>query len=148
MYLLNISQIFNFRFGRNKPLIAAIGVEVVAGVGASFMENFWMFTTLRFLIGTGVGGTLVCGFVYAIESVGTQYRDIASILHHIPFNIGYVALPAFGYFFRDFSDFQLAISLTAVFFLSYFLIPESQRWLLAAKKTEKAIEVLHCIARV
>lgn len=119
------------------------------GIAAAFMTDFWAFTFLRFLVGMSVGGTMVCGFVIIMESIGTQYRDVVSALYQAPFNMGHMLLPVFGYFFRDYSDFQLGVSIPAIVLLSYFfLVPESPRWLIAVKKTDKAITILERMAQV
>lgn len=86
---------------------------------------------------------MVTGFVIVMEFVGSQYRDVISAMYQVPFNVGLMLLPLFGYFLRDYTYFQLGISLPAVVLLSYFcLIPESPRWLIAMKKTDKAIIII------
>ncbi|KAI5646027.1 sugar transporter domain-containing protein [Phthorimaea operculella] len=137
------------RFGRKRPLLVAVVIQVTAGVAAAYIPEFWTFTFFRFLVGASVGGTMVTGFVIVMEFVGTKYRDVISALYQVPFNLGHMLLPVFGYFFRDFSDFQLAISIPSVILLSYFvLVPETPRWLIAVKRTDDAINVLERVAKV
>lgn len=124
-------------------------IQVVAGISAAFIPEFWTFTFVRLLVGMSVGGTMVTGFVIIMESVGTQNRDVISAMYQVPFNFGHMLLPVFGYFLRDFSNFQLGISVTAIILLSYFiLIPESPRWLVAVKRTDEAIITLQRIAKM
>lgn len=125
----------------------AVVIQVAAGIGAAYMPDYWSFTFLRFLVGASVGGTMVTTFVILMEFVGTEYRQIISALYQVPFNLGHMLLPVFGYFLRDFRDFQLAISVTAIVLLSYFFyVPETPRWLIAAKRTDEAITVLERVA--
>ncbi|XP_047025294.1 organic cation transporter-like protein [Helicoverpa zea] len=137
------------RFGRKYPLLVAVVIQLSCGVAAAYVPDFWTFTFLRFFVGMSVGGTMVTGFVIVMEFVGTQYRDVISALYQVPFNLGHMLLPVFAYFFRDYSDFQLSISVPVIVLLSYFfLIPETPRWLLAVKRTEEAINVLERVAKV
>lgn len=138
-----------FRFGRKKPLLVAVVIQVSMGVVAAYVPDFWTFTFVRFLIGMSVGGTMVTGFVMVMEFVGTKYRDVISALYQVPFNLGHMLLPIFGYYFRDYEKFQLAISIPAVILLAYFfLIPETARWLIAVKRTDEAIVILERVAKV
>lgn len=62
--------IFVFRYGRRKPLVAAVILEVIVGAGIAFCTHLWLFTILRFLVATAAGGTLVTGFVTVVEIIG------------------------------------------------------------------------------
>lgn len=129
-------------------MLLGVVMQVSMGIGAAYAPDYWTFTILRFIVGMSVGGTMVTGFVIVMETVGTQYRDTISALYQVPFNLGHMLLPVFGYFFRDFSVFQLAISVPGVILLSYFIvIPESPRWLIAVRRTDQAIDILERIAK-
>ncbi|CAH0719944.1 unnamed protein product, partial [Brenthis ino] len=137
------------RFGRKKPLLVAVVIQVLMGIIAAYVPEFWTFTFVRFLIGMSVGGTMVTGFVMVMEFVGTKYRDLISALYQVPFNLGHMLLPVFGYYFRDFTSFQLAISIPSIILLAYFfLLPETARWLIAVKRTDEAIVILERVAKV
>lgn len=108
-----------------------------------------MFTLFRFIVGVSVGGTMVIGFVIIMEFIGPEYREVVSALYQIPFNLGAMLLPVISYNFRTFRDFQLGISLpTAIFFIYFYFLPETPRWLLAKHQTERAIEILTHTATV
>lgn len=124
-------------------------MQIAAGVAAAYVPEFWTFTFLRFLIGASVGGTMVTGFVIVMEFVGTKYRDVVSVVYQIPFNLGHMLLPVFGYFYRDYSEFQMAISVpVAILLMYFFLVPETPRWLIAMKRTDEAIKSLERVAKV
>lgn len=127
----------------------AIVIQLSAGVVAAYVPNYWVFTILRFFVGLSVGGTMVTGFVIVMEFMGSQYRELASAIYQVPFNLGHMLLPVFGYFLRDYSEFQLAISAPAVIMLAYFvLVPETPRWLIAVNRTDEAIAILERVAIV
>ena len=107
-----------------------------------------MFTALRFILAVAIGGIMVTSFVLIMEIIGTKYRDTIGIIYQIPFNIGYLTLPLFGYYIRSWNTFQLAISVPSILLLSYyFLLPESPRWLLTVGRTDDAVHILEVIAK-
>ncbi|GBP82657.1 Organic cation transporter protein [Eumeta japonica] len=137
------------RFGRKYPLCLAVLIQVVSGTCASFMRDYWLFTFLRFITGIAIGGQMVVSFVMVMEFVGKEYRDVVSALYQTPFNMGHILLAVFGYFFRDYTSFLLGITLPNILLLSYVcLLSETPRWLLAVKKTDKAIHILEKVAKM
>ncbi|XP_038214074.1 organic cation transporter-like protein [Zerene cesonia] len=137
------------RFGRKLPLLAAVVLQVTMGILAAYVPGYWPFTFIRFFVGMSVGGTMVTGFVIIMEFVGSQYRDVISALYQVPFNLGHMLLPVFGYFIRSYNTFQFAISFTSIILLSYFfLVPETPRWLIAMKRTDEAVKILERAAKV
>ncbi|XP_045449762.1 organic cation transporter protein-like [Melitaea cinxia] len=136
------------RFGRRIPFLGAVFLQLIAGVTTAYSVNWYMFTSLRFLLAVATGGTMVTSFVLIMELIGTKYRDTIGILYQIPFNLGHLTLPLFGYFLRNWNTFQLAISLPSILFLSYyFLLPESPRWLMTAGRVEDTLTILKRIAK-
>lgn len=82
-----------------------------------------------------------------MELVGVKYREIISVMFHIPFNLGHLTLPLFAYFFRDWHSFQLVISLPSIILISYYwLVPESPRWLFAVGRVDESVAVLKTAA--
>lgn len=113
------------------------------------MKNYVLFAIFRFVVGVTVGGTMVIGFVIIMEFIGSEYREVISALYQIPFNLGCCLLPLLSYFFRDFRDFNLAISLPTVVFAIYFYsLPETPRWLIAKNRNEEAIKILTHTAKM
>ncbi|XP_004921746.1 organic cation transporter protein [Bombyx mori] len=136
------------RFGRRTPFLAAVFLQLISGVTTAYSVNWYMFTTLRFILAVATGGTMVTSFVLTMEIIGAKYRETVGIIYQIPFNLGHLSLPLFGYYLRNWSNFQLAISLPSVLFLSYyFLLPESPRWLLTVGKSEEAVKILETAAK-
>lgn len=83
-----------------------------------------------------------------MELVGIRYREMTSVLFHIPFNLGHLTLPLFAYFLRNWHSLQLAISLPSILLISYYwLVPESPRWLFAVGRVDEAVGVLKTAAR-
>ncbi|XP_014369438.2 organic cation transporter protein-like [Papilio machaon] len=136
------------RYGRRKTLIFAVVMESLTGIIASFLPDFWSFTIIRMFLGISVGGIMVIGFVLLMEYVGIMYRDALSALFHVPFTMGHIALALFGYYIRDYTHLQLAISVVNMVLLFYIcFLPESPRWLLAINKSSKAIALMERVAK-
>ncbi|CAH0586904.1 unnamed protein product [Chrysodeixis includens] len=137
------------RFGRRKPMIFAIVVQSAFGFLAASIETFWTFNFVRFIVGLSVGGTMVIGFVILMEYTAQQHREIISAIYQVPFNLGHTLIPVFSYFFRDYRHFQMAGSTSTLICLLYFcFLPETARWLIAMKQTERAINVLTTLAKI
>ncbi|XP_073955116.1 organic cation transporter protein-like isoform X1 [Choristoneura fumiferana] len=136
------------RFGRRMPFLAAVFLQLISGVATAYSVNWYMFTALRFMLAVATGGTMVTSFVLTMELIGAKYRETVGIIYQIPFNLGHLMLPMFGYYLRDWDKFQLAISLPSIIFLSYyFLLPESPRWLLTTGRTDEAVKIMTVAAK-
>lgn len=86
---------------------------------------------------------MVVSFVLVMEIIGTRWRELFSVLYQIPFNLGHLTLPLFAYYFRDWHNFQLALSIPSIVLMSYYwLIPESPRWLYTIGRTDEAAVIL------
>lgn len=48
-----------FRYGRRGPLVAAVFIQLLAGVGSAFSPWFWLFCVLRIMTAAATGGTMV-----------------------------------------------------------------------------------------
>lgn len=51
------------KFGRRKPLVFAVIIQLFFGVAASFSPNYWLFIIFRFVIGLATGGTMITSWV-------------------------------------------------------------------------------------
>lgn len=131
------------RFGRRWPLVIAVIIQLVCGVGTAYVKTFLLFCILRFITAMVTGGTMVVSFVLVMEIIGTRWRELFSVLYQIPFNLAHFTLPIFAYYLRDWHNFQFAVSIPSVVLLSYYwLVPESPRWLFTIGRTEEAAVVL------
>lgn len=131
------------KFGRRYPLIAGIILQLVVGIATAFVPWYPLFAVFRFLSGIALGGNMLVSYVFMMEIIGVKWRTTFAVAFHIPFDVGYMVLPLISYFFRDWRDLQLAITIpTALLLLSFFILSESPRWLIATGKRDKAIEIL------
>lgn len=63
---------------------------------------------------------LSCVFLVVMEIVGIEWRSAMSVLFHVPFIIGHITTPLVAYLTHTWQKFQMAISIPAIFLLSYY----------------------------
>ncbi|NWU68641.1 S22A3 protein, partial [Pterocles burchelli] len=127
-------------------LLSCLGVGI-CGIIVAFAPNFTVFLIFRFLQGLFGKGTWMTCYVIVTEIVGSDQR-IVGIVIQIFFSLGTMILPGIAYLVPTWQGIQLAISLpNFLFLLYYWVVPESPRWLLTRKKREKALKIMHNIAK-
>lgn len=128
--------------------MTAVFIQIASGIATAFVPWFWLYILLRFITAVATGGTMTTSFVLIMELVGIRYREMISVMFHIPFNLGHLTLPLFAYFIRDWRYLQMALSVPSVVLISYYwLVPESPRWLFAVGRVEESAAVLTTAAR-
>ncbi|XP_053794199.1 solute carrier family 22 member 3 isoform X2 [Vidua chalybeata] len=135
------------RYGRILTyLLSCLGVGI-CGIIVAFSPNFTVFLIFRFLQGMfGKGSWMTC-YVIVTEIVGSDQRMVGIVIQ-IFFTLGIIILPGIAYLIPTWQGIQLAISLpNFLFLLYYWVVPESPRWLLTRKKGEKALKIMHNIAK-
>ncbi|XP_061473049.1 solute carrier family 22 member 4-like isoform X1 [Rhineura floridana] len=144
-----ISGQLSDRFGRKSILFATMGVQT----GFSFLQIFstsWeMFTMLFVIVGMGQISNYVVAFILGTEILGKSVRIIFSTLGVcIFFAIGYMLLPLFAYFIRDWRMLLLALTIPGVCCVPlWWLIPESPRWLISQGRFEEAEIIIRKAAK-
>ncbi|XP_047519664.1 solute carrier family 22 member 8-like [Pieris napi] len=150
--LLIGALVFGFlsdRFGRLSMFNISCLILAVSGCLLSFMPTIAVFSFIRSLEGIGCGGAIITAFVLCIEYCNLTHREVITALFHIPSNVSHITLPGISYLFRDFDDFQLAISIPVLFFLcSWWLVMESPKWLMDNYKVDRAVAVMEKIGKI
>lgn len=139
---------FDFSYGRKITLITAELCTVIFAALSAAGQQLWMFIICRCLIGVGVGGTMLCSYIYIIEFSGKSFRSQATGLHDMSYVSGYFSMAVIAYFVRDWRFLQLVTSVPWVFITVYFwVLPESPRWLITVGRKKEAIDLLTRIAK-
>nr|XP_025973942.1 solute carrier family 22 member 4-like isoform X1 [Dromaius novaehollandiae] len=148
--LIIFSLIFCERFGRKSVLFSTMAVQT----GFSFLQIFstsWeMFTVLFLIVGMGQISNYVVAFILGTEILGKSVRIIFSTLGVcIFFAIGYMLLPLFAYFIRDWRMLLLALTVPGVFCVPlWWVIPESPRWLISQGRFQEAEVIIRKAAKI
>ncbi|XP_035212350.1 organic cation transporter protein-like isoform X2 [Stegodyphus dumicola] len=136
-------------YGRHPTMMLNIVILLVAGMAAAFANSFLVFTIFRFFIAFGHAGIGLVIYVLFIETLGSQYRAYYVFLHGFGWHIGYVLLPLIAWWLKNWFYLQLFMTIPcALFFLYYWIVPESPRWLLSKGKLDKAIPILELAAKM
>nr|KAF6448788.1 hypothetical protein HJG63_017732 [Rousettus aegyptiacus] len=99
------------RFGRKSILFPTMAVQTGFSFSQIFSINWEMFTVLFVIVGMGQISNYVVSFILGTEILGKSVRIIFSTLGVcIFFAVGYMLLPLFAYFIRDWRMLLLALT--------------------------------------
>ncbi|XP_054260480.1 organic cation transporter protein-like [Macrosteles quadrilineatus] len=130
-------------YGRKPVFIACCIIYFISGVGAALTDTFWIFLIARFFAGVAGAGCYESGFTLLSEFVSKKHRATLGCLFNMGYPIGHITLPGLSMIFLNWKHLQMAISLPLIIFILHFwYLPESPRWLLVHKKSEKAWKVI------
>ena len=138
--------------GRKKSLIIIAFIFLFASLGTAVATNWYVFVTLRFIGGLGVGVSSVIAPIYISEIAPAKARGRLVILFqfNIVFGIliSYLSNYVIGLLFQD--SWRLMLGIMAVpsfiFLVLLRFVPESPRWLILHKsQNEEASAILQII---
>ncbi|XP_041369553.1 organic cation transporter protein-like [Gigantopelta aegis] len=134
--------------GRKKTLLTAIMLQICSGIGVAFAPNVITFVVFTYLSGISRIGEFMIAFVIAMELVGPSKRTFVGLVIEVFWCIGLIILSGLAYFIRDWRHLQLSVTAPAVlFFLYWWLLPESPRWLLSRGRLDEAEVIIKRIAK-
>ncbi|XP_070843499.1 organic cation transporter protein [Chaetodon trifascialis] len=137
------------KYGRRIIILVGLTIQTVFGVGAAFAPNFYIYTALRFMVGTSISGVIMNAFVLGTEWTGSKERMLAGIITDYFFGFGYILLAGVAYLIRDWRKLQLAISAPGFLFIFYiWVLPKSARWLMTNDRKEEAWELIQKAAQM
>ncbi|XP_038942700.1 solute carrier family 22 member 4 isoform X1 [Rattus norvegicus] len=138
------------RFGRKKVLFATMAVQTGFSFVQIFSTNWEMFTVLFAIVGMGQISNYVVAFILGTEILSKSVRILFSTLGVCTFfAIGYMVLPLFAYFIRDWRMLLLALTLPGLFCVPlWWFIPESPRWLISQRRFEEAEQIIQKAAKM
>ncbi|XP_046552947.1 organic cation transporter protein-like [Haliotis rubra] len=132
--------------GRKRTYYLGILLHGVCNIGAAFSVSWQMFATFRFFIGLGIGIFFTTSYPYAMEFVGTKWRSVCSSLPTWACGVGLMALAT--WLQPDWHNQHLInAALHIPFFLGWFIVPESLRWLTVKGRLEEAEKVVEQMSR-
>ncbi|XP_032693470.1 solute carrier family 22 member 4 isoform X1 [Lontra canadensis] len=138
------------RFGRKSILFATMAVQTGFSFLQIFSINWEMFTVLFVIVGMGQISNYVVAFILGTEILGKSVRIIFSTLGVCTFfAVGYMLLPLFAYFIRDWRMLLLALTVPGVLcFPLWWFIPESPRWLISRRRFSEAESIIQKAAKM
>ncbi|XP_034539086.1 solute carrier family 22 member 4-like isoform X2 [Notolabrus celidotus] len=132
------------RFGRKPVLFATMAVQTFFTFIQVFSVSWTMFTVLLFFNGLGQ----MSNFVGAETFTGNVRVLYSSLGTCLGFALGYMLLPLFAYFLRDWKSLLLVMSVPCLAYIPFWwFIPESPRWLLSQGRVEEAEAIVRKAAK-
>nr|XP_045619958.1 solute carrier family 22 member 3-like isoform X1 [Procambarus clarkii]XP_045619962.1 solute carrier family 22 member 3-like isoform X2 [Procambarus clarkii]XP_045619971.1 solute carrier family 22 member 3-like isoform X2 [Procambarus clarkii]XP_045619979.1 solute carrier family 22 member 3-like isoform X2 [Procambarus clarkii] len=135
--------------GRRPTVVASLAVYGAAGVASVFINNFYGFVALRFLVGTSHHTVSHLPFVLVVEYCGVESRVVPLLTLMMSYTLASILIPALAFVVWD--GFTLALItalLPLVLLLAFRWIPESSSWLVARGRGEAARAQLTTVAKV
>ncbi|XP_036279123.1 solute carrier family 22 member 4 isoform X1 [Pipistrellus kuhlii] len=138
------------RFGRKRVLFATMAVQTSFSFLQIFSINWEMFTVLFVIVGMGQISNYVVAFILGTEILGKSVRIIFSTLGVCTFfAVGYMLLPLFAYFIRDWRMLLLALTVPGLLCVPlWWFIPESPRWLISQRRFNEAEAIIQKAAKM
>lgn len=133
--------------GRKPTFFLAIFVTVLFNAAAYFSPSWQVYAGLRFLIGIGIGFYLTVQYSFTNEFASAKWRPPIVTTPSWALESSLFALVAWG--FHDWKNIHLAIAIVGTPFLfTWWIMPESFRWLVTKQRFKKAEKVVSVIAKV
>eukprot|EP00079_Xenopus_tropicalis_P033729 XP_017947500.1 PREDICTED: solute carrier family 22 member 4 isoform X2 [Xenopus tropicalis] len=137
-------------FGRKKILFVTMAIQTGFSIVQVFSTSWEMFAIFFLIVGMGQISNYVAAFILGTEILGKSARIIFSTLGTcIFFAIGYMMLPLFAYFIRDWRTLLLALTIPGLFCIPlWWIIPESPQWLICKGRIEEAEVIIRKAAKI
>ncbi|KAK7489264.1 hypothetical protein BaRGS_00019516 [Batillaria attramentaria] len=137
------------RFGRKSVMLACLFCQAAVGSATAFVDNYILFTVLRFVVGMLNIGVGLSSFVLVTETFPAKQRTVVSIAFQIFWAVGVMTVAGFGHLVRNWRHLELLLSLPNLLALPcYWLLPESLPWLVSRNRLIDAENAISKIAKV
>ncbi|XP_053613138.1 carcinine transporter [Plodia interpunctella] len=141
--------LLNDRIGRKKSFFACLTTLLIGSIMTAFANEYWIWVLARTIVGLTIPAVYQIPFIISLELAGPNYRSFVTVMTCVFYTLGLIMLSGITYLLRDWRLLALATSVPFLFYYLYwFVLPESPRWLLMRERLEEANKILKDIARV
>lgn len=145
----SIICIFEFSYGRKIIFVLSILFMAATGIGQAVASNYVTFATFALLNAVGTAGVYPLAFIIGVEMVGPKKREMSGIILNYFYAVGEAAVGLIAWLCHDWITLQLLVSVPPLlFFVYYWMVPESVRWLIARNDIDKAGKIVKKAANV
>ncbi|CAK9290216.1 unnamed protein product [Gordionus sp. m RMFG-2023] len=136
-------------WGRRAGFFSCLTIELLFGILIIYSSNIYMFIICQFAIGLTIASIFDIPFVSSIELVGPTKRAFITILMCFTYACGVVIFATIAYFVRDWKILTLIVDIPFIaFYIYWWFLPESIRWLIVKKKYQRAEKIIQITAKV
>lgn len=140
---------FTDMVGRRIILIIFLFLSVICTIWQLLIHSRWQQFMLAFFSGFSNNVCTCLAFTTLIELTPTIKMDIAGSNFWIFYSICYMASALFAFLGRTWRAISLmCLVFTIVYFLYFWFVPETPRWLMLNEKREKAYKTMSFIAKI
>ncbi|XP_062598101.1 solute carrier family 22 member 4-like [Saccostrea cucullata] len=133
--------------GRKPTFFVSLFILAASNIVAGFSQSWLMFAVIRFIIGLGCGAYLTVFYTFSVEFTPTKFRPIQLAIPD--WSIWAALLGLCSYLLKDWSSLHILTGvLTGLSLLSWWIVPESFRWLVSHDKLAEADRVIKKIAHM
>ncbi|KAF0308273.1 Organic cation transporter protein [Amphibalanus amphitrite] len=137
------------RLGRRAVTLGMLTTYIAGTFLSAIPVSYELFLAARFVLGFGWMGNISSSFVLIMELTGLRWRAWAGQVATLLTAVGQMVLAGVAYKINVWWQLQLILSSPVlVFILSFWLVPESPRWLILRGRDDDALKVLATTARV
>ena len=136
------------KLGRKKTLILIGIFFLVSSLGSALAQGPWIFAFFRFIGGLAIGASTIAAPAYITEISPALQRGRLVALYQLNIVVGILIAFLSNFLLRDIGEepWRLMLGIQVIPALLYsafvWMIPESPRWLLVAKKDRAAAAVV------
>ncbi|XP_048746993.2 solute carrier family 22 member 4-like [Ostrea edulis] len=133
--------------GRKPTFFLSILIMSASNIVAGFSQSWLMFAVTRFIIGLGCGAYLTVFYTFSVEFTPTKFRPIQLFIPD--WSIWAALLGLCSYLLKDWRSLHILTGvLTGLSLFSWWIVPESFRWLVSHDKLAEADRIIKKIARL
>lgn len=135
--------------GRRPVVLLSSTLFTLSGFLAAVSPTVEFYILMKTIIAFMGSGVYLGCFVLVMELCSSRHRSTVSVMFVVPWALGYMVLPGIAYLVRTWYWLQVALTVPALYTVSYFwLLPESPRWLLAKGRHGDALDVFKWLAKI
>ena len=136
------------KYGRRRVIFAGVTIIVPIQIFAGYCQDYWSYAALRLIVCSAGPLVWVASHSLTLELVGTSKRQVMVLVKDFFFPLANILITGLAYLNRHWTNLHICTGLISIIaWLSFFIVPESARWLVLNGDKEKAAENLCAIAK-
>lgn len=124
-------------------------ILVVSGFTVGLAPNPYAFTALSIMSGMAIPAFYLAPYLLSVEILSPDRRACASVMIWVFWAFGYMLLAYVASVFNSWRELAFITTLpAAIFFIYFWLLPESPRWYMTTGRFEQGNELIQRIAEI